>query len=114
MSIINGPDGERHNIDCKSSLAAGTYDPDCVRCKKISQTIALRRRSAHTAFPEEAISASIMANRLIERYKLTRGEIYDREYDTTIIAYKNTVQKASVERKKRTKMSQWDEESELK
>jgi predicted DCC family thiol-disulfide oxidoreductase YuxK len=75
--------GTSHNLDCQRIDAAMIYDPKCVRCTKIKQVIALRRKRSEFGASEEEESAALnLADKLVATYKLTRGEVFDREYRT--------------------------------
>lgn len=79
--------GMRHNQDCSSNFGAMNYDPECGRCTKINKVIMLRRKNAaNGCTQQESIAASVLATRIIEQFKLTRGEIADRAYDTVMVA----------------------------
>ena len=79
MSAGNGFVG--HKLDCHSSLAAMTYDSSCTRCGAIKKVVHLRRKTAdHGASAGEEESALTLAESLVRRYNLTRGECYDRLY----------------------------------
>ena len=110
----------REGRECQRVPAAMLFDPDCDRCSKINKVVHLRRKNTDNGCSiEEALTASIMATRLIEQYKLTKGEIIDREYDKRIIVQKQAAQhtyhdqygaaKARHTYKPRQKWYTWDE-----
>lgn len=78
--------GLRHIIDCKSNLGAMKYDGRCTRCTKINKVINLRRKTtANGASQTESVSSHVIAQKLIDQFKLTRGEVYDRAYDHDLL-----------------------------
>jgi hypothetical protein len=82
---FNNNCGSYHNLDCQSNLAEGEYDSACVRCTKIRQVVALRRKTTKNgASDAESHAASQIALRLIASFGLTRGEVYDRIYNPVI------------------------------
>ena len=91
MPETNDGFAQRHSDDCDAVF--GYTDPICDRCKKINKVIMLRRKNTKNGCSiEEALTASILAVRLIEQYKLTKGEIIDPEYDETVIAQRHAAQ----------------------
>lgn len=96
--------GERHLLDCESNLAAGNYDNRCLRCTKIKHVISLRRKTvANGASVQEESSAKVIAQGIVQKFKLTRGEIFDREFRTEETERFYAQQRAEVIRKKRTR-----------
>ena len=108
MTDLQNNCGSYHNLDCTSNLAAMVYDSRCVRCTKIKHVIALRRKGLAGAGLHEASAANTLAEKLVTLYKLTRGEILDREYAQQAI----TVRNEQSRRKSRSRKPQ-DEEIEL-
>ena len=79
--------GWRHNPD-------GCGDADCLRCKKISTVIMLNRKTTKNGCSvEEALSASLVANKLIKQYRLSKGDVRDPEYDVPIVQIREQAQK---------------------
>ena len=88
--------GMQHNRDprCMSNHGAMIYDPECVRCMKINKVIMLKRKTiANGSTEEEAALAIIVADRLIKQYALTRGDIFDRQYNANAISRRVVAQK---------------------
>jgi hypothetical protein len=97
---FEGNCGSFHNIDCESNLAAMTYDSRCNRCVKIKQVINLRRKTTKNgASLQEQASAAAIAEKFVVLYKLTRGEIMDREYAQEVATYKTERVRAARSRK---------------
>src|SRR5258708_27511 len=97
----NGAGALAHHLDCESNLSAMEYDSRCPRCSKIKAVIALGRKTeAQGCSPQEAATAQALALTLRAKYKLTRGECYDREYSEFII---QAVQYARVYKAERLK-----------
>lgn len=95
MSETNGNNdiAQRHSDDCDAVF--GYPDPICERCKKISKVIFLKRKNTDNGCSiEEALTASVLAVRLIKQYRLTKGEIVDPEYDESMIAQRQQAQRA--------------------
>jgi hypothetical protein len=93
--------GSLHNIDCESNLAAMSYDSRCNRCVKIKHVINLRRKTAKNgASLQEQASAVAIAEKIVVLFKLTRGEIMDREYAQEVATYKQERVKATRSRAK--------------
>lgn len=87
-------DGTRHNRDCTSSFGAMRYDLQCVRCTKIKKVIMLKRKNLRNGCSqEETVAAMMLARRLVEDYELTRGEVFDREYDPEMLAARKESQR---------------------
>lgn len=107
----------RHNQECTSNFGAMQYDSKCTRCTKIRAVIFLRRKNTRNGCSQqESTLALVKATQIIETYKLTKGEVFDREYDSVMreVIQKNQTQYAK--RPKRTKMSQYSklyDESQL-
>jgi hypothetical protein len=102
----------RHNQDCSSNFGAMVYDSQCARCQKINKVIMLRRKNVRNGCSQqESIIATAKATSIIETYKLTRGEIYDREYDSVMIAKRTDIQQAT-QKRKRSKMSQYERKTD--
>lgn len=99
--------GSYHNLDCNSNLAAMEYDSKCVRCVKIKHVIALRRKSK-SPFIHEVQSAEAMALKLIAAYKLTRGEVMDREYAEQAITVRNEQSRRTSQSRRAKKFSDED------
>lgn len=75
-------DGNAHNITCTSNFAAMNWDPACTRCRFIKRVVFLRRKTiAQGASPQEEAAALELADSLREKYGLTRGEIFDRQFE---------------------------------
>lgn len=97
----NGPeqDGLRHRTpeqggQCMSNFGAMNYDDTCLRCSKIKIVIYLRRKSPDNGCSEaESTAAMALADRLIAKFQLTRGDIFDREYNAVAITRRVTAQK---------------------
>lgn len=123
MSSDNGANFMRHNQkwrdgrDCLSNYGAMQYDTTCPRCSKIRAVIFLRRKNTRNGCSQdETLLASMKATKMIETYKLTKGEIFDREYDSVMREVINKNQTQYAKRPKRTKMSQYSklyDESQL-
>jgi hypothetical protein len=100
--------GSYHNLDCSSNLAAMTYDSSCIRCVKIKHVIALRRKTTKNgASLQEQATASGLAEKLVVLYKLTRGEVMDREYAQEVATYKTE----QVQRARRGRAKRFDDEA---
>lgn len=101
MENGNGPqDGLRHRVKtdidegCQSNFGAMNYDDTCLRCAKIKIVIYLRRKSPSNGCSEqESAAAMALADKIIAKFKLTRGDIFDREYNAVAIAKRVTAQK---------------------
>ena len=77
-------DGSRHIESCQVNFAAMLFDKEhCLRCKKCWLVVQLRRKS-RGGTEEEADSALTVANRIMDQFKLTRGEVYDREFEVVV------------------------------
>jgi hypothetical protein len=71
----------KHALDCKSALAIMQFDKDCPLCKIVAKVIYLKRKTvAAGCSPEEESAALAIADSLIDKYKLKRGDVYDRLY----------------------------------
>jgi len=78
-----------------------TYDSRCNRCVKIKHVINLRRKTTKNgASLQEQASAAAIAEKIVVLYKLTRGEIMDREYAQEVTTYKQERVKATRSRAK--------------
>lgn len=94
---------QRHLIDCTSNLSAMVYDSRCKRCGKIKHVIALRRKGLAGATIHEAASANAIAAKLQTLYRLTRGEVMDREYAVKAVQTRQDVARAATRRRRRNK-----------
>ncbi len=69
----------RHAADCRARFATMDFDSACARCKWIDRVVHLRRKLVSLgASQDEEDSALALADALIAKYKLTRGEVFDR------------------------------------
>ena len=100
---MSNSDAQRHitsdGQQCSVNFGAMLFDPDCARCGKINKVIMLKRKRTSTGcLPGEAAAALAMATRIIEQYRLTKGEVFDREYDVPVIVQRQAAQKEYNER----------------
>ena len=100
-------DGHAHNLNCTSQLASMHYDPTCTRCSKIKKVVFLRRKTvANGATSQEESTALEQADRIRETFKLTRGEIFDRQFEVvpTLVEQKETFKAAPTKAARKTKI----------
>ena len=94
--------GSYHNLDCNSNLSAMEYDSKCIRCVKIKHVIGLRRKTTKNGCSlQEQASAAAIAEKIAVLYKLTRGEVMDREYAQEAITVRNDQSRRKSSRGKR-------------
>ena len=95
-------DGTVHLLTCTTRLGdLSTVDSNCTRCKAIKRVVFLHRK-ARGGFVAEARSARLKADELIETYRLTRGEVFDREYEVVPTAQEE--RQAARQRRSRQKI----------
>jgi len=73
----------QHSINpkCTSAPAIGDFDKRCPKCKQIWRVVLLRRKSvALGASEQEQEAAYAVADSIIDKYGLRRGEVFDRLY----------------------------------
>lgn len=103
----------RHNQSCSSNFGAMQYDSSCARCVKVRTVIMLRRKNTRNGCSQqESILATMKATSIIETYKLTKGEIFDREYDSIMRETINKNQTQYAKRPRRTKMSDYNKRTD--
>jgi len=66
------------------------YDTSCPRCGKIKHVVLLRRKTTKNGCSlQEQATAAALAEKLVVLYRLTRGEVMDREYAQEAITVRN-------------------------
>jgi len=74
------PDADGNN-GCRTNFNLLVFDRTCPRCSKIKIVIDLKRKTtAHGASEGEESAALTLADSIIDKYKLKRGEVFDRLY----------------------------------
>lgn len=90
-------DGMRHRQppdQCMSNFGAMNFDDMCVRCTKIHKAILLRRKTvANGCSEQESALAATKADVIIAQYQLTRGDVFDRQYNAIAIIKRVAAQK---------------------
>jgi len=72
--------GQVHNLNCSSNLATMQFDGACYRCKQIRLVVFLRRKANGGDTGEVALALE-KAEAIRRQFRLTRGEIFDRQYE---------------------------------
>lgn len=85
---------QQHHPDCDSTVGAMIFDAKCDRCKKINIIIQLKRKNTNNGCSlEEALTASLMVERLIKQYNIPEGDIVDLEYENVAVVKRQQAQK---------------------
>lgn len=88
------PPEDNSELGCQTNMGAMNYDDSCLRCSKIKIVIYLRRKSPGNGCSEaESTAAMALADKIIAKFQLTRGDIFDREYNAVAITRRVMAQK---------------------